>query len=483
MVISWLCLAIVLGSTGPLPYASQNQPATQSAGIGTVVSLSDIHFNPYYDPTLITSLIRADYTKWKEIFSSSSVQGDGDHTADTNYNLFNSALQHVQRIAPHPDFIIISGDFLAHDFGQTFSTLSKISDPQALDSFVDKTIAFVTMMIAERFPTTPVYPALGNNDSYCGDYELQPGGQFLKATAQTWKRLFKDPANADAFMQTFPTGGYYSIIAPNNKNHRVIVLNTVFFSYKYKDACSNPPTDPAPNEMQWLQTQLQQAAAKNEQVWLLYHIPPGIDVYSTLKKNPGGHITQTVSYWNPSYNQQFIDLVSQYSPVIVASFAGHTHMDSFQLVCQAINKRAASFVHITPAISPLFGNNPGFKIFTYDRQSSTLNDYAVHYLNIGVPSAPPTWAEEYKFAKAYGQPSLNPLSLQAIYNLMLINYDDDLTKYSKYYNVGNTASPAITETNWPAYWCGIGSLTGSQFINWDGILTSDQGPCSKNKDQ
>jgi hypothetical protein len=29
--------------------------------------------------------------------------------------------------------------------------------------------------------------------------------------------------------------------------------------------------------------------------------------------------------------------------------------------------------------------------------------------------------------------------------------------YMRYYNVGNTASPQITDQTWPVYWCTIGT--------------------------
>jgi hypothetical protein len=35
--------------------------------------------------------------------------------------------------------------------------------------------------------------------------------------------------------------------------------------------------------------------------------------------------------------------------------------------------------------------------------------------------------------------------------------------YMRYYNVGNTASPQITDQTWPVYWCTIGHLTAAAF--------------------
>lgn len=451
------------------------RPARHPSGAGLVVSISDIHFNPFYDPKLVTSLIQSDYAKWQAIFSRSLVAGYGSHSADTNYNLFKSALENIYLRAPRPDFIIISGDFLAHDFQETYAKQAGSSDPQAVDSFIDKTIAFVTLMITRRFPNTPVYPALGNNDSYCGDYQVEPGGEFLRATAQTWRGLLHSVSNASVFLRTFPVSGSYSVIAPHNKTHRIIVLNTTFFSSNYKNRCGDPKTEPGNDEMKWLGTELQKAAAAKERVWLVYHIPVGIDVFASVKNSSAG---QVVLLWQPAYNQQFIDLVTQNSNMIVAAFAGHIHMDSFQLI-QPTNKASTSFVHITPAISPLFGNNPAFDVFTYNRGSAALKDYSAYYFDLSSPAsqknAPVKWRKEYSFAQAFGQPAFSASALQAIYGLMPADRNGDLTKYETYFNVSNTASPGIDGNNWRAYWCGIRNLTVPEYLGCIGNATSQQG--------
>ncbi len=450
-------------------YSAPVKPKRQ-VGTGIVVSLSDIHFNPFYDPSLINSLIQSDYTKWQSIFSHSRIQGYGTHSADVNYILLNSALQNIYLLAPHPDFIIISGDFLAHDFQETYTKLSGGSDPKAVDSFIDKTIAFVTRMIARRIPNTTVYPALGNNDSYCGDYQIEPNGQFLRATAKTWKGLLKNKSNSMSFARTFPRNGSYSIISSNNRAHRLIVLNNTFFSINYKNACGDQTADPGSDEIKWLGVELRKAAAAREKVWLVYHIPPGIDVFSTLhqKQSSADQTPQVIPFWQPVYNQQFVNLVTQYATTIVGSFAGHMHMDTFELI-QAANQNVVSIVHITPAISPLFGNNPAFELFGYNRRSFAPQDYTAYYLDLSSAAAqrnaPIKWQKEYSFCESYGQPVFAATTLQAVHNGMPANQSGYRTKYDTYYNVSNTASPVVGPTNWRAYWCGMTNLTVAQYLS------------------
>ena len=324
-------------------------------------------------------------------------------------------------------------------------------------------------MIARRFPNTSVYPALGNNDSYCGDYQIEPSGQFLRATAKTWKGFLKNRSNSASFVRTFPMSGSYSIIAPSNRSHRLIVLNNTFFSINYKNTCGDQTADPGSDEIKWLEVELQKAAAAKEKVWLVYHIPPGIDVFSTLlrqKQASADQTPQVIPFWQPAYNQKFINLVTQYSPTIVGSFAGHMHMDTFELI-QSANQNAVSFVHITPAISPLFGNNPAFELFSYNRQSFALKDYTAYYLDLSSAAAqtnaPMKWQKEYSFIESYGQPIFAPSTLQAVRNGMPANQSGYRTKYETYYNVSNRASPVVDPNNWRAYWCGMTNLTEAQY--------------------
>jgi len=449
-------------------YSAPFKPQRQ-AGTGIVVSLSDIHFNPFYDPSLINSLIESDHTEWQSIFSHSSIQGYGTHSADSNYKLLNSALQNIYLLVPHPDFIVISGDFLAHDFQETYAKLTGTADPKAIDSFIDKTIAFVTRMIARRFPNTSVYPALGNTDSYCGDYQIEPSGQFLRTTAKTWKGLLKHRANSMSFLRTFPVSGSYSIASSNNRAHRLIVLNNTFFSINYKNACGDQTADPGSDEIKWLGVELRKAATANEKVWLVYHIPPGIDVFATLHQKPASvdQMPNVIPFWQPTYNQQFISLVTQYSSTIVGSFAGHMHMDHFELIQS--NQNAVSFVHMTPAISPLFGNNPAFELLSYNRQSFALRDYTAYYLDLSSATAqknaPIKWRKEYSFVESYGQPVFAANTLRAVHNGMPTNQNGYRTKYETYHNVSNTTSPVVGPNNWRAYWCGMTNLTVPQYLS------------------
>jgi sphingomyelin phosphodiesterase acid-like 3 len=455
----WLALilaVLTLGCSGTPFWPGED--TTQPSGTGVVLSLADFHFDPFYDPMLFPALVRSAPADWTPIFEGSQVTGYGQYGKDSNYNLFVSALRHAALAAPEAEIILLAGDWLAHGFAESYYEHAGNRDPQGLYEFIDKTIAFLTQRIREQFPRAAIYPALGNEDSYCGDYQLQPRGEFLHRTAETWKVLFHDGNNERAFMQTFTEGGYYAISARATPKHRVIVLNTVFFSANYRNQCGNPQDDPAGDEIRWLEAQLKDASAKEEKVWLLYHIPPGIDAFSTAAATAGNTV---VSFWQSGYLENFLALLDQYRDTIIFTLAGHTHMDDFRLARDDRTSRS-SFLVVTPAISPMFENNPGLHVLSYDRKTFSILDYTTYNLDLAAAGPLQHWKEEYRFSRAY---RLFPVTGSALETLFRSLQKDAQPRamYSRYYNVSNTTDPAITEQTWPIYWCAIDHLTVAAF--------------------
>ncbi|HET9212903.1 MAG TPA: metallophosphoesterase [Thermoanaerobaculia bacterium] len=409
-------------------------PAAAQQDMGTFVVLSDIHFDPFYDPGLKAQLEAADARQWQRIFESSKVTQLSNYGADTNYPLLKSALSSLRCRTPEPDFVLISGDFLAHGFPQD-------------ETWVRKTLEFLTLRLQATFPGLPVLPALGNNDSACGDYTMQPGGPLLTDLAGIWRPLLGPEAGTWA--QSFPAGGYYSVPHPTVPKTRLAVLNTVLFSPKYQN-CGQAPADPGRDELAWLAETLKQAAANGEKVWTLYHIPQAVDVYSTLSHS------QPTTMWKDEYSSAFSGMADP--GLVTASFSGHTHMDEFRL------PPSGGFVHGTPAVSPLFGNNPGYQIFSYSRSTGALLDYRAFFLNLGAgldPDLP--WAREYDFQTAYGQSAYDRDALQAVVTGM----KSEASPRNRFLLLYPTTSSqgGADPCRWQAYWCGIGEITPKDFLS------------------
>ncbi|HEU4717261.1 MAG TPA: metallophosphoesterase, partial [Bacteroidia bacterium] len=129
-------------------------------------TLSDVHFDPFYDTSLVQKLVHADVNDWDAIFRSSHQTGFGVYGKDSNFNLMTGAFSAMHNVNADPDFIVITGDFLSHKFQQTYDTLTgtKMQDALPREAFITKTIEFIALELVKEFPHTPVYPVLGNND-------------------------------------------------------------------------------------------------------------------------------------------------------------------------------------------------------------------------------------------------------------------------------------------------------------------------------
>lgn len=422
-------------------------------GQGNVAHVSDIHFNPFYDGTLMPGLLKYGADRWRMVFESSLVKGYGTWSKDeTNYNLLKSSLGKMAAVYKDPDFIIFTGDFIAHEFHDLYKAANKGS-LEGLEHFIKKTFTFIVLEFEKYFPGVPVYFSLGNNDSYAGDYLIEPEGRFLRDTSPVFSVHWLQAAeNKKSFGETFPVGGYFTVVPPDTKNTRVISLNTIFFSLNHETNFT--AYDPGLKQLDWFEGQLKTAKARGEKVWLLLHIPPGANVYSSVRDGV------YKPFWEEPYNTRFLRLVTDYSSVFTAAYAGHTHMDDFRLMIDLSNSPAEAlmYVHICPAVSPQFGNNPGFRHLVLDIDRFAVSNYNVYGLDLGLES--PAWAVEYNFNETYGQTGVSPGTLQAVYSG--IKDDESVrVKYMNYYDVNHRE--ALTPENWKAYWCGIANLQQEDF--------------------
>lgn len=381
-------------------HTAPHKRAAVAKASGHFLLMSDIHFDPFSNPEIVPQLVSTDISGWRSLFESSGNNSYGAYHSDTYFELFKSGLEAMRAANNKPDMIIINGDFLCHSFLNQFNA-SGLPTNDSIDPFIRKTAAFVFSMINEYFPNTPVLPVLGNNDSYCGDYAVQCPGPFLNFFASECIPALHDMKRYD-FTGTFQKGGYYKVVMPWDTSEVFIGLNTIPFSPKYQNGCdANFQTDPNAgwDEFSWLRSTLAACASGGKKVWLSYHIPPGMDIYASIKYGATG-------MWGGAYNDSFIALMNQYSNIIKANFAGHTHMDEFRLVCNN-SSQAVSFVHVTPAISPVFGNDPAFQEVAWDPKLMELRDIVTYKFKGFDIFGNNKWSPEYDFDTTYNVPGID----------------------------------------------------------------------------
>lgn len=444
-----------------LANATTSAPPARGADVnGTFAVISDIHFDPFAAPELAPTLATSPPAAWPATLASVMDQATSPPGKDTNYPLLVSSLAAFAKVMASADFAIVPGDFLAHDFNEKGEkALGGPLSSQAADDLAVKTTLFVTDELAKALSGKPAIVALGNNDSGCGDYRIDPGGHYLAGTRNAVRQLAGVERLAPDFDQTYAAGGYYAVRHPTVANGLIVVLNDVLWSEHYRDACGSGGLAAAHDMLRWLRDLLARQRASGGSIWMVHHIPWGIDPYSTLAAKASSCAGKVAPFLQEPFASEFPALLSDYHDVLRAILLGHTHFDDYRLLTNERGLPLAA-AKLVPGVSPVFGQNPGFQVFTYDKTSGSLGDFSTWYLSTpGQPRTAAQWQLEYTFSEAYKLPRYSSASVEALWKSL--NGDratQDL--YRRLYNVGRGELDAAV---FPAYRCAIGNLTRASF--------------------
>ncbi len=430
MIRAWaFLLAIVslfVSQAGANPPQQPHGSATPS---GQFLLFTDFHFNPFFDPALFPRLRQAEATAWNAILAESQPVGFNARGSDSNAALISSALADARQRCPRPDFILCAGDFLSHDWEEAFDRAApgvRKTQPEVFSQFTINSLKFVAGQIARHFPGIPLYPTLGNEDSFCGDYELTPGGLFLRDFAEIFAPALQvDDGARKQFLSSASRHGCYVAPLPGVKGARLISVNSVFFSIDYHDDCESKPRQTGDEVLRWLEEQLAAAERHGQTAWLLMHIPPGIDAYETAKAVAAQR--PAVPFWREADLAAFLKLAQRYSSTIHMVLAGHTHMDDFRVA--QVDRRPVLLSKLAPAVSPVFGNNPAYQVYRYQPRTARITDYRTYRLPLPgsepdgkSDEAPnngrsreaakaPAWEVEYEFGQAYPKVPFTPAGI------------------------------------------------------------------------
>ena len=416
--LQWLALillsALSLGKFDSVAYAKAQPSVQVRKDEIQVLFVSDIHFEPFLDPEKAEKLAAAPVSEWHTILAAPASDDIAARWArleqvcpvrghDTSYLLYRSSLIAIREHAKAAKFAVVSGDLIAHSFSCKFQALFPKASPQDYRAFVVKTIAYVLAELRGALPGVPVYAALGNNDSDCGDYQLDAGSPFLSELAPVFVGRAQDGLQTQD-VHAFDARGDYSVALPAPvKNGRLLVLDDLFASARYRTCSGKVDASPAARQIAWLKQHLDTARAQNENVWVMAHIPPGVDPYSTARR-----WMTLCSGGNPQTflgSNALSDTLAAYGDVIRLAIFAHTHMDELR-VLEPEKGSAADMpvaVKIVASISPVDGNNSSFTVGTVDVNHAVLADYRVIAASnqTGVDTS---WSEEYDFAATYHKP-------------------------------------------------------------------------------
>ena len=478
--LALLSLFLLTGaSLAQSPHLAATNHKTQSAQPAqtTVPALlvSDIHFEPFGDPAKAPQLAAAPASQWQAILAAppspdqqkrfqALQQACNVRGADTSFALFESSLKAMRSHATGVGFVAVSGDLVSHAFQCEYHELFPHSPPGGYRAFAEKTLAYVMGELNTAFPGRPVYLALGNNDSDCGDYRLDAHSEFLEAVGMEVTRSFPAAERAAA-EESFAAGGYYSVSLPAPiENARLLVLNDLFMSKNYAACNGKADTGAADAELAWLRQQLDDARANKQKIWVMGHIPPGVDVYSTAKRMTnicGGQ--KPVMFLS---SEKMADVLSANGDVIELTIFAHTHMDELRLLKENGQTPPSSLgiaVKMVPSISPIHGNSPSFVVAQVDRSSAALKDYRV-FVASNQTGVNAKWTEEYDFARSFHAAEFTSSSVSKLVSRFATD-PSAATEASQAYIrnfLAGTSSPLLSLV-WPEYVCSLSNDTAQAF--------------------
>ena len=244
---------------------------------------------------------------------------------------------------------------------------------------------------------------------------------------------------------------------------RLLVLDDLFMSTRYQSCGGKPDPAAAAAQIAWLRGQLSMARRDKEKVWVMSHIPPGIDPYSTAAKLTdvcGGK--PAVTFLS---SDALGETLSEFGDVVQLAIFAHTHMDELRLLTPLAGGGSAAqrpvALKMVPSISPVDGNDPSFTVARIDPASALMTDYRVFAASDHFGT---TWAEEYDYAQAYHEPSFSSPSVD---NLVADFTADPRaqTPASQAYlnNYFGKAGQLELKAFWPQYVCALGNRTPESY--------------------
>jgi sphingomyelin phosphodiesterase len=386
-----------------------------------VLQVSDIHLDPLYLENAIVDCSGSICCRQLPN-STNATNLSGYWGTPASCDLpFRTAEQMAMFISENleVDMILWTGDNSQHD-------IEKTSEQNINNTLV------LSNLFKQYFPNIPVYPALGNSETYpieTWNFNYDPKiysdseekiyekaqEQFESTFTAEWKQWLGSDAVAE-----FSKHGFYSSYN-EQLQLRVISINT--------EACHEEnfyllldPTDPG-GMLVWLQNTLTQSEQNSENVYIIGHIPPScLDCY-------------------PQWSNRFGALVERYSHIIRGQFFGHLHSDTFFIYKSFLNQsETVQMGFLAPSLTPNYKRNPSFRVYEIDMDTKIPVNYQNYVLDIVKanqdPSQPLKWEVAYDFLSTY---NFKDLSLDTYDTLReeLVDNDAVYNNFKQHYAAGN----------------------------------------------
>lgn len=365
----------------------------------------------------------------------------GNYLCDAPWLLVTAAIQGMYKIKSDPDFIVWTGDSIPH-----------VDDKDLDPDKVYMLIGNVTDQLRQTFSNTTIYPTLGNHDPYPSNqmpYDTDKSPYYKRILNHSnWDMLLDHEA-----VQTFLKGGYYMANPTQAKKLRILNLNTNL--YYDQDKLTKGMVDPG-DQFRWLEDRLNEAKKKNESVYIVAHVPPGMF-----------ELVEGMSWFYSEFNRKYLDILLRYTDVIRAQMYGHEHTDSFRILFDK-EARPVSPIFLSPAVTPwkstlpgVGANNPSIRLFEYDRENGHLQRYKQYYLNLteaNILNDPNKWVVEYDTSVDFAIDELNSRQLHELVTAFQNKENHLFKQYLKFNSVQYNTEPVCNDTCFLRHICAITEL-------------------------
>jgi len=338
------------------------------------VWLADIHADPFYGTS-------AQCCPNGNPPSATSQNIWGMYGNDPGFDMLRSATAAAVAASSDPAFLLFSGDFTRHD-------QSDLKDPwENVTSIVKE----VTEIMGSAFPDLLAAGRIslgtqGNDDAPRNYWFPFTANQTSNPWASNLGAAFTETgAMNPREAQNYSYGGAF---AAEMGGLHIITINTIIYSVMHKPVTPDMGPDPF-GQFAWLRAQLEAARARGKPAWIVGHIPPGIETYAYTE------------LWKTEYTKAYLDVVQdpELGPFIAAQLFGHVHACEFRLLPSPAADTGP--VLLSGALSPIYNNNPAFRIIEYDSETSRPVGMAVHYAPLTPGKEPLEWTLGVNITEAY----------------------------------------------------------------------------------
>lgn len=337
---------------------------SNSSKIINIFAISDLHFDPQYNPYS---------TQCRGINDSTEPANFGRYGCATPEATFNSMVNYVNDMKNKPTFILLGGDNIADNLSYT---------REQNDDLQTK----IVKKLKDTFGNIPILPVVGGTE-----YLTKYGSFANDATDfQSFNNVLGGSLS-DSEKKTFVSGGYYYRDF-TKFNIRLLFLNTAIYSAKRPYDSSN--TDPY-SQFKFIREKGKEAESKHMGLGAVMYLPP-TQASSTF-----------ADAMNADYYNELIASLNEVKTSFIIS--GYTHADSMFPVYTNTSKAS---IMTAPSVSPQNGNNPAFRLLRI--RAGVLEDFDQYYMDFSTKSQ--NWQLEYSFSSGYSVKSATQENLNKAIN-------------------------------------------------------------------